>query len=184
MGTHPIFESDFDCLTDNMILNHESVKSFAMAKTFQEHQTKVNSICFSFDGERCLAASDDDSISIYLMRDGTLKKKVFSKKYGVTNVQFTHSSNRCVYGSNKINHDIRLHDLEEEKYIRYFNGHQHTVVSLSMNPTDYDHGRLREHQNGRRVQWRADEPDKTGWIDKEIDTSVLHAGRVNGNWRR
>ena len=99
-----------------MILNHESVKSFAMAKTFQvflsrnyltisnfdfskqEHQTKVNSISFSFDGERCLAASDDDSISIYLMRDGTLKKKVFSKKYGVTNVQFTHSSNRCVYG--------------------------------------------------------------------------------------
>ena len=28
-----------------------------------------------------------------------------------------------------------MHDLEEEKYIRYFNGHQHTVVSLSMNPT-------------------------------------------------
>ena len=63
-----------------------------------EHQTKVNSISFSFDGEKCLAASDDDSISIYLMRDGTLKKKVFSKKYGVTNVQFTQNANRCVYG--------------------------------------------------------------------------------------
>jgi len=22
MGTHPIFESDFDCLTDNVIISH------------------------------------------------------------------------------------------------------------------------------------------------------------------
>merc|ERR1712212_58767 len=81
-----------------------------------------------------MASSDDDSISIYLMKDGTLKKKVFSKKYGVTHVTFTKNCSRCIYGSNKRNHDIRYHDLDEDKYIRYFNGHQRTVISLAMNP--------------------------------------------------
>jgi len=27
MGTHPIFESDFDCLTENLVNGHEGIKN-------------------------------------------------------------------------------------------------------------------------------------------------------------
>ena len=91
----------------------------------------MNSLSFSFDGQKCLASSDDDSISIYLISTGTRDKKVFSKKYGVTHATFTKNSDRCIYGSNKKNDDIRYHDLNEDKYIRYFSGHQRSVVSLA-----------------------------------------------------
>jgi len=114
-----------------MKLNNESLKSFEQAKTFSEHASKVNSLSFSFDGQKCLASSDDDSISIYLISTGTRDKKVFSKKYGVTHATFTKNSDRCIYGSNKKNDDIRYHDLNEDKYIRYFSGHQRSVVSLA-----------------------------------------------------
>lgn len=62
-----------------------------------------------------------------------MKKKVFSKKYGVTHANFTRDSNFCIYGSNKKNHDIRYHDLEHDKYVRYFNGHQRSVISIAIN---------------------------------------------------
>ena len=71
---------------------------------------QVNSVSFSFDGERCLAASEDDSISLFNVQDGTLKRKFYSKKYGVENLCFTKNRENCVYSSNKVNDDIRYQE--------------------------------------------------------------------------
>lgn len=121
-----------------MKLVPDSIRSFTMAKSFPENGAKVNSLSFSADGERCLAASDDDSVSIYNVQDGTLKRKVYSKKYGVENVCFTKERNKCIYSSNKVNEDIRYQELEDIKYIRYYSGHLKKVVCLAMAPGPED----------------------------------------------
>jgi len=117
-----------------MKLVSESVKSFAMAKTFNENAAKLNTLTFSQDGENCLASSDDDSITIYRTRDGTKAKTVYSKKYGVENARFTKRPHQCIYSSNKVNDDIRHQEIEQIKYIKYFSGHKDRVVCLEMCP--------------------------------------------------
>lgn len=80
-------------------------------KLHKQNVFKVNSLSFSYDGERCLAASNDDSISLFNVQDGTLKRKFYSKKYGVENLCFTKSREHCIYSSNKQNDDIRYQGL-------------------------------------------------------------------------
>jgi COMPASS component SWD2 len=75
-------------------------------------------------------------------------------KYGCDLVHFTHAANTIVYASNKDgkNHAIRYMSLHDNKYIsrpnpifstnlifrylKYFNGHEAKVVSLSVSPVD------------------------------------------------
>merc|ERR1712233_47441 len=94
MGTHPIFESDFDCLTDmnrpeQQNVWHDMVKSMQVAKKYTE-TAMINSVTFSMDGENFVTASDDDTLSVYSNDDGKLKRLLYSKKYGCQNVKFTH----------------------------------------------------------------------------------------------
>ena len=55
---------------------------------------------------------------------------VKSLKYGCDLVHFTHASNTIVYASNKEGkgHAIRYMSLHDNKYLKYFNGHEQKVV--------------------------------------------------------
>ena len=56
---------------------------------------------------------------------------VKSLKYGCDLVHFTHASNTIVYASNKEGkgHAIRYMSLHDNKYLKYFNGHEQKVVT-------------------------------------------------------
>ncbi|XP_010149559.1 PREDICTED: WD repeat-containing protein 82, partial [Eurypyga helias] len=64
------------------------------------------------------------------------KRTLYSKKYGVDLIRYTHAANTVVYSSNKIDDTIRYLSLHDNKYIRYFPGHTKRVVALSMSPVD------------------------------------------------
>ena len=51
------------------------------------------------------------------------KKTLYSKKYGVDLIRFTHAVNTVIYTSNKVDDTIRYLSLHDNKYIRYFPGH-------------------------------------------------------------
>ena len=55
---------------------------------------------------------------------------VKSLKYGCDLVHFTHASNTIVYASNKEGkgHAIRYMSLHDNKYLKYFNGHEQKVI--------------------------------------------------------
>ena len=55
---------------------------------------------------------------------------VKSLKYGCDLVHFTHASNTIVYASNKEGkgHAIRYMSLHDNKYLKYFNGHEQKVM--------------------------------------------------------
>ncbi|MGH0185541.1 UNVERIFIED_CONTAM: hypothetical protein FKN15_018001 [Acipenser sinensis] len=107
-------------LTDNVL------RSFRVAKVFRENSDKIN--CFDFssngetvisssdddsivlydcqegnsNGETVISSSDDDSIVLYDCQEGKPKRTLYSKKYGVDLIRYTHAANTVVYSSNKV----------------------------------------------------------------------------------
>ncbi|KAL7985997.1 hypothetical protein Chor_011163 [Crotalus horridus] len=101
-------------LTDNVL------RSFRVAKVFRENSDKINCFDFSPNGETVISSSDDDSIVLYDCQEGKPKRTLYSKKYGVDLIRYTHAANTVVYSSNKI--DVP--------------GSRLRVVALSMSPVD------------------------------------------------
>uniref|UniRef100_A0A3B5M357 Twinfilin n=1 Tax=Xiphophorus couchianus TaxID=32473 RepID=A0A3B5M357_9TELE len=117
-------------LTDNVL------RSFRVAKVFRENSDKINCFDFCSNGEAIISSSDDDSLVLYDCQEGKPKRTLYSKKYGVDLIRYTHAANTVVYSSNKIDDTIRYLSLHDNKYIRYFPGHNKRVTSLSMSPVD------------------------------------------------
>lgn len=69
-----------------------------------------------------------------------LKKTLFSKKYGVGPVRFTHHRNNVIYGSGKGESQeagtIRYLSLHDNAYLRYYRGHEAPISALRLCPTD------------------------------------------------
>merc|ERR1712004_22086 len=117
-------------------LTDQVLKKFRVAKIFKENTDKINSIDFSEDGTTLISSSDDDSIQIYDVVKGVPGKTLFSKKYGVDIIRYTHQANCVIYSSNKIDDTLRYLSVHDNKYIRYFGGHTKKVVTLCMSPVD------------------------------------------------
>lgn len=49
-----------------------------------------------------MTAGEDDSVHLYNINSGTVEKTVFSRKYGVSHIRFTHHPQSVVYASNKV----------------------------------------------------------------------------------
>ncbi|XP_029287161.1 twinfilin-2b isoform X2 [Cottoperca gobio] len=112
-------------------------RSFRVARTYRENVQKVNCVDFSPNGESAISSSDDDCIVLYDIREGKPKGTLYSKKYGVDLIRYTHGDPQTVvYSSNKLDDTIRYLSLTDNQYIRYFPGHTARVIALSMSPVD------------------------------------------------
>nr|XP_021527283.1 WD repeat-containing protein 82 [Aotus nancymaae] len=125
-----------------MKLTDSVLRSFRVAKVFRENSDKINCFDFSPNGETVISSSDDDSIVLYDCQEGKPKRTLYSKKYGVDLIRYTHAANTVVYSSNKIDGkqafflgnshpifaNILCHLLFISMYCR--------VVALSMSPVD------------------------------------------------
>lgn len=119
-----------------MKLSDNCVKAFRVAKVFRENSDKINSMDFSPNGETLISSSDDDSVVIYDCLEGKPKRTLNSKKYGVSNIRYTHTTTTVIHTSTKVDDTIRYLSLHDNKYVRYFIGHNKKVVTLSMSPVD------------------------------------------------
>lgn len=119
-----------------MKLDDSNIIKFKVAKEFNENKARINSIDFSQDGKNLISASDDDTIVLYDCEKGVKKREIMSKKYGCDLIKYTHAVNTAIHTSNKENDTIRYLSLHDNKYIRYFIGHEKRVTTLSMSPSD------------------------------------------------
>lgn len=117
-------------LTDNVI------RSYKVAKLFRENTDKITSIDYSSDGLLLITCSEDDQIVIYDCELGASKRTVYSKKYGVDLIRFTHAKHTAIHASTKIDDTVRYLSLHDNKYLRYFPGHTKKVNSLCLSPID------------------------------------------------
>ncbi|VDK51616.1 unnamed protein product [Anisakis simplex] len=119
-----------------MKTSDKTIASMRPAKSFSDNQARINSLDFSADGLQMISSSDDDSIVMYDCSTGQKSRSVNSKKYGVDLIQFAHNTSNAIHCSTKVDDVIRYLSLHDNKYIRYFPGHQKKVVTLCMSPLD------------------------------------------------
>lgn len=119
-----------------MKLIDSNIVKFRVVKEFSENSDKINSIDFSQDGSTLISASNDDLIIIYDCEKGSIKRTLQSKKYGVGLIRHTHTAETAIHTSNKKDDTIRHLNLHDNKYLRYFVGHQKAVVTFCMSPID------------------------------------------------
>uniref|UniRef100_A0A8C4QAR1 WD repeat domain 82 n=1 Tax=Eptatretus burgeri TaxID=7764 RepID=A0A8C4QAR1_EPTBU len=119
-----------------MKLTEAVIRSLRVAKVFRENSDRINCFDFAANGESMISSSEDDSIVLFDCQEGKPKRTLYSKKYGVDLIRYTHAANTVVYSSNKIDDTIRYLSLHDNKYIRYFPGHTKKVVALCMSPVD------------------------------------------------
>lgn len=121
-------------------LRDDVLSSLYVDKTFKQPFVKdkscVTSVCFDDRGDTLVTAGNDEQIQIFSLNSGRHSKTHYSKKYGVDLVRFTHSSGSIIHASTKLDHAVRHHSLHDNKYIRYFQGHQSRVSSLQMSPAN------------------------------------------------
>ncbi|CAG0917747.1 unnamed protein product [Notodromas monacha] len=115
-------------------MTNDTFQRFHVAKTFHEHASAINSMCFADNGDYLVTSSEDDQIVLYDAQRCMIKKTIFSKKYGADLVMFTHDVKTAIHASNKNDHTIRMLLLTENRYLRYFEGHQGKLTSLRMSP--------------------------------------------------
>lgn len=135
------YSNDFIALEEDpepstMKLDDQAVGRFKVAKEFNENKARINSIDFSQDGKSLITSSDDESIKVYDCEKGNQKREIMSKKYGVDLIKYTHASNTAIHTSTKGIDTIRYLSLHDNKYLRYFVGHEKRVVTLCMSPAD------------------------------------------------
>ncbi|ODN83992.1 hypothetical protein L202_00027 [Cryptococcus amylolentus CBS 6039] len=96
----------------------------------------ITSLAFDASGMKLICGGDDDQVFLYDALKGKMTKKLYSKKYGVDHVRFTHKSENIIHASTRRDDAIRYQSLHDNRYISYFRGHTSTVRSISMSPTD------------------------------------------------
>lgn len=126
---------DFGKINNSMKLEDSSIVRFKVAKEYGE-KLRINAIDFSQDGKTLISSSEDDTIRIYDCEKGLVKRELFSKKYGVDLIKYTHANNTAIHTSTKENDIIRYLSLHDNKYLRYFCGHEKRVTALCMSPAD------------------------------------------------
>lgn len=108
------------------------------------------SSCMDVGESMVTCSEDDETIYVYNCRSGLYvffylfiyfldlnvtstiatreTKKLFSRKYGIQLAKFTHAANCILHTSTKEDFTIRYLSLHDNKYMRYFRGHQGLYV--------------------------------------------------------
>ncbi|QPG75753.1 hypothetical protein FOA43_003113 [Brettanomyces nanus] len=104
-----------------------------ISKVFKNHtpDTPITSISYDTSGQYLLTSGTDESLQLYEIPKGRHLKSIYSKKYGCHLAIFTNTSHsQCLFASTQENHVIRLLNLDDNSFIRYFKGHKQQVVNL------------------------------------------------------
>ncbi|KAK1141682.1 hypothetical protein N8T08_008780 [Aspergillus melleus] len=114
------------------------IRSFRPNRAFNRQKPDsskyVTSLDFDDQGEHLVASGDDETIQIFDIKEGKMTKSVPSKKYGAHLARFTHHARQVLHASTKVDDSLRLLDLHNEGYVRYFSGHTDKVTSLAVSP--------------------------------------------------
>lgn len=112
------------------------VKSFQVAQVHREHTSPVSCLDFSQDGNILVSSSSDNTIHVYDAVSSHLTCRIPVPTYGAGIIRFIqdHDPSTILTASTMGDHQIRALDIERRNYIRYFNGHDSQVISLSSSP--------------------------------------------------
>ncbi|KAI0557359.1 WD repeat containing protein [Gracilaria domingensis] len=121
-------------------LTNQMVRSFEVARVHREHHRPVSCLDTTQNGHIIVSSSADSNLVVYDTLEGSVSGKIPVKKYGAGVVRFVQDTNpsTVVTASTVEDNKIRALDLESQRYIRYFDGHDSKVVSIAASPAGPD----------------------------------------------
>lgn len=100
--------------------------------TLEGHTGDVNTLSFSPGGSLLASGSDDTSIKIWQVEDGTLLNTIEGHTRGVLSVAFAPDALSVVSGS--LDGTVRLWQLEDNALLNTMAGHSAVVMSVAFSP--------------------------------------------------
>ncbi|KAK5199886.1 hypothetical protein LTR92_000427 [Exophiala xenobiotica] len=97
-------------------------------------ESRVTSLDFDDAGDFLVAASDDETMQVYDIKEGKKTKVIPSKKYGIHLARFTHHPRNVLFASTKQEDSLRLLELHNESFVRYFTAHTAQVTCIALSP--------------------------------------------------
>ncbi|KAK5939012.1 hypothetical protein PMZ80_008315 [Knufia obscura] len=97
-------------------------------------QPHITSLDFDDTGDYLVSADSADNMTVYDIKAGTKTKTIPSKKYGIHLARFTHHSRQVLFASTKQDDSLRLLELHNESFVRYFTAHTAAVTSVALSP--------------------------------------------------
>merc|ERR1711939_1047488 len=133
MGTHPIFESDFDCLTAKMVSSNSLITSVETG-----HEDQIHDVQFDFYGTRMATASSDKSIKIFEV-NGEQTHKIQEIKDAhdgaVWQISWAHPKYGSVLASAGFDKKVILHREKEDG--SWQKVYTHAVHNTSVNTVQF-----------------------------------------------
>ena len=97
-------------------------------------ENQITSIDFHSEGKFLVSVTREGSLHLIDSLTGEEKKKLYTKTYGIGTVKYTHHEACILLSSDKKSNDIRYLCVHDNRYLRFFKGHNDKVTSLSMSP--------------------------------------------------
>ena len=94
----------------------------------------ITSLDYDDTGDFLVAAGDDETMQVFDIKEGKRTKAIPSKKYGVHLARFTHHSRQVLFASTKQENSLRLLELHNESFVRYFTAHTGQVTCVALSP--------------------------------------------------
>jgi len=117
-----------------------------------------------------ITACDDDSIVCYNTETALEVQTLYSKKYGVDFIHFTHHNSAvlCAPKVTSRDYSIRYLSLHDNRYLRTFTGHKNSIHSISMSPRDDLF--LSGGTDGTARMWDLRSPDCSGIMHTSLSS--------------
>ncbi|ETN44806.1 uncharacterized protein HMPREF1541_09681 [Cyphellophora europaea CBS 101466] len=119
-----------------MVRQYRPAKQFPATKRSDGADAHITSLDFDDQGEYMVAAADDETMTIFDIKEGKSTKNIPSKKYGVHLAKFTHHSRQVLFASTKQENSLRLLELHNESFVRYFTAHEAQVTCVALSPAN------------------------------------------------
>jgi WD40 repeat protein len=118
--------------TNPTTLDTKGIPAGAIVREFIGHETTVNSVCFSPDGQYGLSASGDKTVKIWNLASGQLIRTLNGHTGGVSCAVFSSDGRYVLSGS--LDTTMKLWDAGSGKEIRTLSGHERGVSSAVFSP--------------------------------------------------
>jgi WD40 repeat protein len=114
------------------VISPVTANQLKLAHTLTGHTDWVRSVAYSPDGQTIASGSDDNTIKLWRVSDGTEILTLTRHTYAVFSVAYSPDGQTLAFGSS--NNTIKLWRVSDGAYIRTLTGHSDRVNSVAYSP--------------------------------------------------